>query len=353
MALIPKELIYSPDVVVAHSLEFIGFGALEHSAIPPLRSMNGSIHNSPSATAFVEIATGGSLEGAAYLDMLMSRYNGLAPGFAPFEIFEIVWVLYHISLNADLRDLRPTVDPLVEFLAHVWTDKGVGFSVTFVPDPDDASLAFRVLNKLGWVQDPSFLEIYEAGDHFQCFPLERNISLDVHIHIVDALKDSIDFPRRDDLLLKALNILGRDLTTEYIVDKWHISPYYSTSHAVMALTGLSDNIIKKQINWLLKTQRPDGSWTHYPHHPKAAIEETAYALMALMTVYEKKESIPFDVIDRGFRYLERHYRTAEELPALWINKALYNPYHIVDSVILSAMFKYQELVKEPVLSLAC
>lgn len=352
MALIPKELIYSPNVVVAHSLEFIGFEALDHSAIPQLRSMNGSIHNSPSATAFVEIGTGGSIEGRAYLDMLMSRYNGVAPGFAPFEIFEIVWVLYHISLNADLRALRPTVDPLVEFLAQVWTDKGVGFSVTFVPDPDDASLAFRVLNKLGRVQDPSFLEIYEVGDHFQCFPLERNISLDVHIHIVDALKDSVDFPRRDDLLLKALNILGRDLTTEYIVDKWHISPYYSTSHAIMALTGLSDNIIKKQINWLLKTQRRDGSWTHYPNHPKAAIEETAYALMALMTVYEKRKNIPFDIIDRGFRYLERHYRTAEELPAMWINKALYNPYHIVDSVILSAMYKYEELVKESVVSLA-
>lgn len=352
LALIPKELIYSPQVVVAHSLEFVGFDGLDHSAIPQLRALNGSIHNSPSATAFVEIATGGSVEGRAYLDMLMDRYRGVAPGFAPFELFEIIWILYHISLNIDLKLLRPTVDPLVEFLSTVWTQRGVGFSVTFVPDPDDASLAFRVLNKLGKIQDPSFLEIYEVGDHFQCFPFERNISLDVHIHIVDALKDSIDFPRRDDLLLKALNILGRDLTTEYIVDKWHISPYYSTSHAIIALTGLADNIIKKQIRWLLKTQRADGSWTHYPNHPKAAIEETAYALMALMTVYEQKGNIPFEVIERGFRYLEKHYRRAEELPALWINKALYNPYHIVEAVILSAIVKYQELTRQPTLSLA-
>jgi halimadienyl-diphosphate synthase len=276
----------------------------------------------------------------------MARYGGVVPGFAPFELFEIIWVLYHFSLTADLRILRPTVDPLVEFLSNVWTERGVGFSVTFLPDPDDASLAFRVLNKLGKIQDPSFLELYEVGDHFQCFPLERNISLDVHIHIVDALKDSIDFPRRDDMLLKALNILGRDLTTEYIVDKWHISPYYSTAHAVIALTGLSDNIIKRQISWLLKTQRPNGSWTHYPSCPGAAVEETAYALMALMTVSEKQGNIPFEVIERGVRYLERHYSSPEVLPALWINKSLYNPYHIVEAVILSALHQYQQLAEK-------
>jgi halimadienyl-diphosphate synthase len=343
LALIPKDLIYSPKVAVAHSLEFMDFKALDQAAIPHLRSINGSIHNSPSATAFVEIAMKGSREGRAYLDMLLSRYSGVAPGFAPFELFELIWVLYHISLNSDLRLLRPTIDPFVEFLNNVWTEKGVGFSVTFIPDPDDASLAFRIMSKLGLQQDPSFLEVYEVNDHFQCFPLERNLSLDVHIHIVDALRDTPDFPRRDDLLLKALNILGRDLTTEYIVDKWHISPYYSTSHAIIALTGLSDNIIKKQIKWLLKTQREDGSWTFYPNQPRAAVEETAYALMALMTVYEVKGNIPFDVIQRGFRYLEKHYRTAEDLPALWINKVLYNPYHIVDAVILSTLTKYQNL----------
>lgn len=351
MALIPRELIYSPQVVVAHSLEFVGFEALDEQAIPALRAMNGSIHNSPSATAFVEIAGPGSVEGRAYLDTLMKRYHGVAPGFAPFELFEIIWVLYHISLMSDLRDLRPKIDLFVDFLETVWTERGVGFSVTFLPDPDDASLAFRILHKLGKMQDPSFLEQYEVGDHFQCFPLERNISLDVHIHIIDALKESMDFPRRDDMLLKALNILGRDLTTDYIVDKWHISPYYSTSHAVITLTGLSDNIIKKQIKWLLKTQRPNGSWTFYPEHPKAAIEETAYALMALMTVYEKKGNIPFEVIERGHRYLADHYRGSEELPALWINKALYNPYHIVDSVILSALYKYEQLFERSALSL--
>jgi hypothetical protein len=67
-----------------------------------------------------------------------------------------------------------------------------------------------------------------------------------------------------------------------------------------------------------------------------------------MTVYQKKNKIPFEVIERGIRYLEKHYRRPEDLPALWINKALYNPYHIVESIILAAMTKYEQLVRKPV-----
>lgn len=349
LALIPPQMLYSPKTVVPYSLEFIGFDKLDPAAIPQLRASNGSIHDSPSATAFVEIAGQGSAAGLAYLDDLIHKYNGAVPGFVPLELFEAVWILYHVSLNIDLKSLQPIIAPLIDHLRRAWTKRGVGFSITFpVADPDDTALAFKILSDLGILQNPSVFEVYEVGDHFQCYPLEKDLSLDVHIHIVDALKDALDFPRRDDLLLKALNILGRDLTTEYIIDKWHISPYYSTAHAIISLTGLSDNIIRKQIKWLLKTQRADGSWTYYPDCPAAAIEETAHALLALMTVYEKKNNIPFEVIERGICYLEKHYRQPEDLPALWINKALYNPYHIVESIILSAMTKYEQLVRKPV-----
>lgn len=346
LALIPQEMIYSPQIVLAHSLEFMGFEKLDHAAIPQLRALNGSIHNSPSATAFVEIATNGSVEGRSYLDVLLNRYNGIVPALAPFELFEIIWALHHFSLNVELNSLRPAVDSFVEFLSCVWTEKGVGFSTTFVPDSDDTSLGLRLLYKMGLNVDPLVLERYEVEDHFQCLPFERNISLDVHIHIVHALKSAQDFPRRDDMLLKALNILGRYLTTEYIVDKWHVSPYYSTSHAIIGLLGLSDNLIAKQIKWLLKTQRDDGSWTFYPHYPQAAIEETAYVLMALMAVYEQKGNIPIQTIDKGYHYLSQHYTSVETLPALWIHKVLYNPYHIVNAVILSTLGKYQELRKK-------
>jgi len=207
-----------------------------------------------------------------------------------------------------------------------------------------------VANELDVYLDPLVLETYETNDHFECYPLERNISLGVHIHIVEALKDMPNFPRRKEMLAKTVNVLKCCLTTEYLVDKWHSSPYYCTSHAIIALSGLADEVIKKQIKWLLKTQREDGSWLFYTDCPQAAIEETAHALLALMIVYERKGDIPFEVIERGYRYLETHYRSVDNLPALWIHKNLYKPYYVVEAIILSALLKYQTLRRKVVVS---
>lgn len=347
LALIPKEMLYSARTTIPHSLEFIGFDQLDQAAATALISDDEGLHSSPSATAFVEIATGGSPQGHKFLCDTLSQYHNTAPSLAPFETFEIIWSLYHIGLQQDLSRLSPAILPLIDTIKAAWNDKeGIGLSKGFVVDADDTAVSFFILSQFGIMPDPRIFEHYEVEDHFRCFEFERNISLDIHIHIVDALKAMPDFPRRDEMLLKALNTLGRYLTDDYIVDKWHISPYYSTSHAIIGLTGLSDNIIHRQINWLLDTQRDDGSWSYYPDCPKAAIEETAYVLMALMRVYEVKGNIPLDVIDKGFRFLEKHYRSAEALPWLWISKVLYNPYHIVEAVILSAMTKYENLQRK-------
>ncbi|MEW5958431.1 MAG: hypothetical protein AB1801_11940 [Chloroflexota bacterium] len=349
LALIPPAMLYSRRTTIPYSLEFIGFNNLDHAAIANLRAPNGGIHSSPSATAFVEVATNGSAGGQRYLRHILDSYNNTAPTLVPFETFEIVWSLYHIGLQQDLAALTPEILPLITTLENAWTDEGVGLSKGFVVDADDTALGFFILTQFNIVPNPRIFEHYEVEDHFRCFSFERNISLDIHVHIVDTLKAMPDFPRRDEMLLKALNTLGRYLTDDYIVDKWHISPYYSTSHAIIGLTGLSDNIIQKQIKWLLNTQQANGSWTFYPHFPQAALEETAYVLMALMTVYEKKGNIPFEVIERGFRYMEQNYRPAEKLPSLWISKVLYNPYHIVEAVLQSTMLKYQTLKKDAVL----
>jgi hypothetical protein len=64
-----------------------------------------------------------------------------------------------------------------------------------------------------------------------------------------------------------------------------------------------------------------------------------------MTVYEANGSVSFQTIERGYRYLEKHYRCPEEIPAMWVNKGLYNPYHIVEAIILSVREKYRILDK--------
>ena len=342
LAAIPQKMVYSPNIPLAFSLEFVGFENIDPTALSQLRAANGSIHHSPSATAFVEIAAPSATAGRTYLDGVINRYNGIAPMATPIEIFEITWVLHSLSLGIDLQLLSPAIDTLIKVLDAAWTNEGIGFSNGFIPDSDITSVGLRILAMMEKYKDPSVLEVFELEDHFQCFPYERNASLDIHIHILHALRDLKEFPRQKQLFTKALQFIRRNLTPDWLVDKWHISPYYSTSHAIMALVGLVDSDIEKHIQWLLKTQRENGSWTYYPDCPKAAIEETAYALMALLMVYEAGGNIPAAVINRGGRYLTTHYTCAEELPALWVSKGLYNPFYIVEAAILSAIIKYEE-----------
>ena len=340
-----SKAIYSPHFPVGFSLEFLGTEFLDGEAVQKqkLRSSNGSIHNSPAATAFADVSLK-SEAGRDYLDTLRTRYEGKMPAFAPFEIFESAWALHNLSLGTDITQLE-AARPFIEQLKKAWNPKGLSFSSNLsFSDLDDTALAFRLLHLFGEKVDPAGLEFFEAEKHFRCYPLERNISIDVHLHIIHALRDAHEFPRRAEMLAKAVNALRSKPANDFITDKWHVSPYYSTGHAIVALTGLADDLIEKHVAWLLKTQREDGSWTYYPELPKAAIEETIYGVMALQSLYEhKKDGALLDRIEKGVAYLKENYTCPEELPRLWITKVLYNPYHIVESAVLAVFARYERL----------
>ena len=344
LALIPPQMLYSPRATVAHSIEFIGFGRLDRAAIAPLRMANGSIHCSPAATAFCQVAGAGSAAGQDYLSATMEYGRGGLPTLAPFELFEIIWSLLHLYIAGGLAGVQRDVQPLMDRMQAAWGLEGIGLAEGFPPDFDNTASAYMLLAALGRAPDPAVFKAYEEDDHFRCYPYERNISLDVHIHLVMALRRAPDFPGNDDMLLKAIHILSRHLQSECITDKWHVSPYYSTAHAVIALSGLvADSLIADQIGWLCRTQQADGRWTAYPHFPPAAVEETAHALLALLVVQKHKGSIPHPIIQRGMAYLKTHYRDHQALPALWVGKGLYHPLHITRSIFLAAFALYEEL----------
>ena len=112
---------------------------------------------------------------------------------------------------------------------------------------------------------------------------------------------------------------------------------------MIALRGLGDHLIKDQIYWLCNTQQEDGRWTFYPNFPPAAVEETAYALLALLIVQQRNGSIADDTIKLGMGYLNTHYREHQNLPALWVGKGLYHPLHITRSVFLAVFALYDQL----------
>jgi halimadienyl-diphosphate synthase len=233
---------------------------------------------------------------------------------------------------------------LIEKIEAGWGSEGVGLAEGFPADLDDTAGAYTLLSTLGNAPDPAVFEAFEEEDHFHCYRFERNISLDVHTHLVVALRRALDFPHCDDMLLKAINVLSRYLkSADFITDKWHVSPYYSTAHAIIALNGLADILIQDQLYWLCYTQQADGSWTFYPDFPPAAVEETALALLALLLVQKQNGSIPHDTIKRGIDYLTTHYHNHQDLPALWVGKTLYHPWHITQSIFLATFALYDQL----------
>lgn len=343
MALIPNAVLYSPKSTAPHSLEFVGFDDLDHAAVAQLRFANGSIHNSPASTAFCEVAGAGSPAGQAYLSAILEYYQGTAPTFAPFELYEIAWSLLHLDLAEDLAQINQMAQPLVEKIQADWGPEGIGITREFPVDLDNTAVAYMLLSRLSDAPEPAVFETYEEEDHFRCYRFERNISVDVHIHLVMALRQTPDFPRRDDMLLKAVNVLSRYLQSDFITDKWHVSPYYSTAHAVIALNGLADHLIEDQIYWLCHTQQADGRWTFYPNFPGAAVEETSLALLALLIVQKQNGSIPHAIIKRGMEYLTQHYHHHQDLPALWVAKTVNHPLHITRSIFLATFALYHQL----------
>ena len=121
---------------------------------------------------------------------------------------------------------------------------------------------------------------------------------------------------------KLLGFLGENQSVNGSwVDKWHVSPYYSTGHALIALQGIDENMSSLAIEFLIKSQRHDGGWGFH----RSTAEETFYVLQALLGVSGQDYS---DVIRKAERYLRDQGNNFE---ALWVDKGLYCPINVTKS----------------------
>jgi halimadienyl-diphosphate synthase len=132
----------------------------------------------------------------------------------------------------------------------------------------------------------------------------------------------------------------------YWTDKWHISPYYATAHAIRVLADLPSGLAHRvssrlhgSMEWLRQTQNADGSWGFYG---VGTAEETAYALLGLAPL-PGRELAPDDRARcaAGRRYLRNVLGGSttsihHAFPALWIDKCLYTPALVVRAAIEAA-----------------
>jgi len=323
----------SRNVTMAFSAEMSGIDGQHTLDIENLQESDGSVGVSPSATAyFATYVKKGDEVSLNYLRRSRNPDGGM-PNVAPFDVFEIAWTLWNLSLIPDLN-YADKLKPHLDFLSAAWQPKvGIGFASNYsVKDSDDTGLVYETLLRYGIEKDIASVLTYEEDDHFRCFDLEANPSISANIHVLGALAQS-GLGKRNSSVEKVLGFLrrSRDKRLPFWADKWHSSPYYATSHAIIACIGIDNELVGESVEWILQTQNRDGSWGTYL--PTA--EETAYAIQALWMWDQKVARIPNKTLKNGVRWLKDH--TNDTYPPLWIGKCLYSPNLVIQSAVISAL----------------
>ncbi|GAB3659597.1 type B diterpene cyclase [Actinocorallia lasiicapitis] len=296
-----------------------------------VRSADGGFGCSPAATAAVAAATSdaGSL---AYLDdQLAARGDGAVGTVRPFQVFERAWILADLQ-RAGYRSAA--MDRIVEDLAADWTAEGVGMASHGIPrDGDCTALAFTVLRAAGHPASVGALEHFRREKGYVTYPMERDPSVSCNVHVLAALRnDPVADPEAISLALEFLRSSQR--VDGSWCDKWHISPYYTTGHAVEAVHGLDEDLCGRAVGWLLRTQAPHGGWGV----AGGSGEETAYALTALLHVEEHLDEQGRAAIDAGAEYL-RGWLDRDDHPELWVGKSLYAPLDVIQGLILATLLR--------------
>ncbi len=319
MKRIPREVLLSGQSTIVHYAELL-VDLISNQALVNLEKLP-NLNCSPSATAWL-YSLSGKEEQKKYLRLCLTE-NKFIPTLYPLENFGTAWILFSHKLVG--RENKKEI----EFIKSQWGDGGVGLSRLFpFIDLDTTAVAFKVLEK----DDYQVFEQFEADEYFVCYEHERVPSVGANIHLLDAIKN-INTEKTNSWKEKILTYLKKEMIeNSYWLDKWHLSPYYITSHAVVALHNLDDQLKNKSIEWILKTQKLDGSWGF---QETGTCEETAYCVLALYHVNQGNKNIS-EAISRGIKYLKNNFSTYS-YPELWVGKVLYCHVGVAKSAIECAI----------------
>ena len=328
-----KGLKISRYITASLSIEMAGTDAMHFLDPDSLQEPNGSVGNSPSATAYFALHVRPGDEKA--LNYLRSVVNeGGAPFVSPFDVFERAWILWNLSLI----DLNAQADDLVkghlDFLDSRWVaGHGISFTTdSMLFDSDDSSVTFEVLARFGRLKDAEALISYEGEKWFRCYPFEVDASTGANLHILGALRQA-GYQKDHPLILKIIQFLAAKREPGgYWFDKWHTSPYYITSHAIILCREYANDLCEVAVNWMISTQKADGSWGFFGF---STAEETAYCIQSLIFWRRSGGKIPLGRLELAIQWLRNH--AEPPYPWLWIGKTLYYPELLVQSSILSAL----------------
>ena len=346
LGILPAQRLFEVATSALFSLEAFA-GELDLEGATGLLLNDGSMATSPSATAFLlsQVPDWRSRypKSVVYLEGLIARSDAGPPPIAPSDVFERAWPLYYLHHGKLLAVRDELVRANCEYLLERWRPEGIGWSSNGLPESDDTAMTLLAFGRAGYEIDGSCLLAYERERHFAVLEHERDPSVSVNLHVLEAL-DAIparDRPRVRDKILGY--VLGARHHGTFWTDKWHISAYYPTSRALMILPSHVPEELDATVNWLLATQHSSGAWGQYA--PTA--EETALTLLALLKYHREVISLPHEPLHRAAHYLVvEGWLFQDHYPELWISKALYSPAVVVRSTILGALGLYSDTFDE-------
>lgn len=328
---IPPIAVYGGPTPLTHSLEYLG-DRLAPMLVQRCQSPNGSYGASPAATAYV-LSHVTDDHAVSYLKWVIERSStGGVPFFFPFTIYELTWGLRALfPLLSRSEEYRR----MVERLESYWTPGGMqDFARGVMPDLDTTTMAAQVLHPMGTEIKIEVFALFEADEYFYCYAFERNPSVTTNAHLLEVLRHLPSSIEQRRMMLKVLHFLRKARDGKpFWYDKWHASPYYATEAVIRASAGLANDLIRPAVQWILENQHEDGSWGFAGGNA----EETALAALALIEAAREDPALPSLIrvpLERAYHYLALHWQ--DEVPSLWIGKALYSPSNIVRATILGA-----------------
>ncbi|MEL6524159.1 MAG: prenyltransferase/squalene oxidase repeat-containing protein [Chloroflexota bacterium] len=302
----------------------------------------GSMATSPAATAAVLRARRmlGWQEPASstYLDNLLYLGNGSVPFAWPAEIFAYLWILdtYRRAGIPPSDKFRNVMKSLNENW-HSGT-QGLSYSQLFpINDGDITTVGYSVLRWGGYNPSDDALLALWSEDCTKTYPNERGVSISTNIHLLTALRMQPGTPR-EDYMHRVTDWLKKQAKPDTLYDdKWHLSPFYTVSHALSAFLLWDAEMQDRCLEFILDHQREDGGWGW---QGKTTLEETAHCIIALNEAYNAGILQDLTPLARA-AHLYQDY-LVEPKERMWIGKALYRPVEILQAIMFATRYILQQ-----------
>lgn len=331
---VPEKLKYSPTFNLGYTIEFMG-GAVDKEKAVALLAPNGSMSGSVASTAY--FARQGNETAFRFCQQMAKEWGPKrTPCNMPSKLWTAIWLLYHFELAGLFPELRAELAPHLDFVSKQVGPHGLGWSTEVLyGDSDDTAVGLMLLHDTGYEVNWSLLNQYERPHGFVGFLAERGPSVSANAHVLEAILGRPHPGGAATADKVARFLLERRIEGAYWTDKWHASPYYVTSHAVLPLLRWDAASVQPSVRWLQETQRPDGGWGWFN---RSSAEETAYALYALAICHLKGLPVDPAVLEGGLSFLEQYDGTESDAlhPHLWIGKGLYRPLLVIRASVLTA-----------------